>query len=448
MKRLFTLLFIVTTTLVLFACSDSGSTGSEQVDRNTVEDSEKPYEGVELNVIMEKDPGKEELAEKFIPIFEKETGMTVNVELVPESGYATKLNIALSSGTDSYDVVTTGVKNWSQLVSSDWLEPLDEYYDNASDDYKKGFSEELLDTLRLDGSLYALPYSVGADLLFYNKEMFEEAGLDPDNPPKNMEELLEYAEILHKPEENQAGFVARGTREGNQNSFSWIMMWLKNGGSWGDDPENPEYVDILNQEAAIKTMEQYTDLLKEYGPRGIESYGFNEAQLAMQQGEAAMWLDAAQLGPALEDETKSKIAGNVGYQKLEGLSEEDKYISGAIWGFSLVNMSENKEAAFELIKYLTSEEVLAEQVITGSMGSPGREDVLENEKVLEQINPEYADALKDAIKYAYPNYSPTITEGEEIRAMMSIAISKVLSGESSAEEALEEANDGVKQLLK
>src|SRR5699024_2645909 len=137
-------------------------------------------------------------SEKYIPLFEERTGMTVNVELLPESGYGTKLNLALSSGTDTYDVVTTGVKNWSQLVSSDWLEPLDEYYENASEEYRKGFSDSLLSTLKLENELYALPYTVGADLLFYNKKMFEDAGLDPDSPPKNMKELVEYAKKLHK----------------------------------------------------------------------------------------------------------------------------------------------------------------------------------------------------------------------------------------------------------
>src|SRR5699024_12756325 len=100
--------------IILSACSGKSSDSTE-----TFED--KPYKGETLNMIMDKDSGTTDLRDKWIPEFEKKTGITVNVELLPESGYDTKLNLALASGKEDYDVVRTGVKNWSQLVSSNWL---------------------------------------------------------------------------------------------------------------------------------------------------------------------------------------------------------------------------------------------------------------------------------------------------------------------------------------
>src|SRR5699024_6329784 len=145
---------------------------------------------------------------------------------------------------------------------------------------------------------------------------------------------------------------------------------------------------------AVKTLDQYKELMIDYGPKGIENYGFDEAQQAMQQGEAAMWLGAAQLGPALEDEEESEIAGNVGYHKINGEGGED-YVSGAVWGFSMLKSTQNEDAAWKLIQYLTSKEVQSEQVISGAMGSPGRIDVFEDEEVKDKINSEYAEALLD-----------------------------------------------------
>lgn len=425
--------------VILSACSGGSSDSSEA-------SGDKPFEGETLNMIMDKDSGTTDLRDKWIPEFEEETGITVNVELLPESGYDTKLNLALASGKEDYDVVRTGVKNWSQLVSSDWLLSLDEFYENSPEEYSDGFSETLLETLKVDGNIYSMPYNVGADLLFYNKEMFEEAGLDPEDPPNDMEELIEYAEKLHQPDNNQSGFVARGTREGNQNSFSWIMMWLKNGGRWADDSGEIQYTDVLNKPEAVKTLDQYKTLMIDYGPKGSESYGFDEAQLAMQQGEAAMWLGAAQLGPALEDEEESEIAGKVGYHKLSGEGGDD-YVSGAVWGFSMVKSTQNEDAAWELIQFLTSKEVQSEQVVSGAMGSPGRTDVFEDEEVKEQINPDYAEALLDATEHTNPVYSPIITEGDEIRGIMSSAISKVLTEDLDSEEVLNKANDEIKEVL-
>src|SRR5699024_54045 len=402
---------------LLVACSDSDNADNSN--------EEKPYEGETLSLIMDKDDSTQDLQDNWIPQFEEETGIDVDVEILPESGYDTKLNLAISSGQEDYDVVRTGVKNWNQLVDSDWLEPLDEYLEESSEDYTDGFEDKLLDTLAVDGTNYSIPYSVGADLLFYNKEMFEEAGLDPEDPPNDMEELVEYAEKLHKPDNNQAGFVSRGTKEGNEN-----------------------YTDIRNQPEAVETLEQYKKLMGDYGPKGASSVGFDEAQLAMQQEEAAMWLGAAQLGPALEDEEESNIAGDVGYKVLEGKENTgEDYVSGAVWGFSMVKSAENKDAAWELIKFLTSKEVVKEQTISGDLGSPGRSDIFDDEEVKEVLNEDFADALQEANEHTNPIYSPIISEGDEIRGAMSSAISEVLSGDEEPKEALDKANEEIKDIL-
>ena len=46
---------------------------------------------------------------------------------------------------------------------------------------------------RYDSTLYALPFSSDFRLLFYNKDHFRAAGLDPEHPPETVEELIEYA---------------------------------------------------------------------------------------------------------------------------------------------------------------------------------------------------------------------------------------------------------------
>lgn len=403
--------------------------------------------GDEVNLLLIETDASKELRDVYIPEFTEETGIKVNVDLVPESGMDAKLSLSLGSASSQYDVVQAGAKNLSTLVAAEWIQPLDNYIgDSKATDsaYLDGFPDDLRKSLELDGSTYTMPYQVGADLLYYNKSMFEEAGLDPASPPTSMEEIVEAAEKLTIPEQDQAGFVGRGSRSGNENSFTWLMMWFLNGGRWADSGGEPKY-DVLTDPASVKTTEQYKQLLGDYAPSGTANYTYLEAQAAMLQGKAAMWLDAAQLGPALEDESQSSVAGDVGYVAPTG--EGDDYIVGAVWGFSMAANIENTDASWKLIQFLTSKDVAVGQAVSGLNGSPARVDALKDDKVREAYNPEYLDAMSDAIAFANPNYSPLIPQGTEIRGAVSLALSKVLGDQAGVDAALKEANDTVKQLI-
>lgn len=404
-------------------------------------------ENEEVNLLLIETDASKELRDTFIPQFEDETGISVNVDLVPESGMDAKLSLSLGSGSKQYDVVQAGAKNLSTLVVSEWIQPLDDYIDSdaTSDEYLEGFPEELQNSLKLNDGTYTMPYQVGADLLFYNKSMFEEAGLDPASPPRTMDEIVDAAEALTDPDAGQAGFVGRGSREGNANSFTWIMMWFLNGGRWADADGEAAY-DVLLEPEAITTAEQYDALMTEYAPAGASNYTHLEAQAAMQQGKAAMWLDAAQLGPTLEDESQSQVAGQIGYAAPQG--EGDDYIVGAVWGFSMVSDVENSDAAWELIQFLTSKEVAVGQAVSGTNGSPARADALTDPEVQEKYNPEYLAAMSEAIAFANPNYSPIIPEGTEIRGALSLALSKILGGQADIESAMSEANTTIENLVK
>lgn len=402
-----------------------------------------------ISLLMVDQDSTKELQSTLIPKFEKDTGIKVNVELVPESGLDAKLSVALSSSQAQYDVVMTGANNWSTLVSSGWLQPLDDRLTDSKvtpDSYLSGFPQQLLETIKSEGKSYAMPYQVGADLLFYNKDMFSKAGLDPAQPPKTMSDLLATAKKLTTPDRSQAGFVGRGSREGNANSFLWLMMWFLNGGRWEGADGKPKYDDVLNQSSAVAATQQYQQLLRDYGPKGIGNYGFAEAQLAMQQGKAAMWLDAAQLGPALDDPSKSKIAGKVGYAAMTG--EGDDYIVGAVWAFSLVKNSTHQDEAWKLVQYLTGKDVGVAQATSGTNGSPARTDVLDDEAVKKALNPEFVAALKDAIAHTNPRYTPLIPQGTQIRGAMALQLSKVLAGQATPQAAMDSANAEVKKILK
>ncbi|WP_353952587.1 sugar ABC transporter substrate-binding protein [Knoellia sp. S7-12] len=400
-----------------------------------------------MSLLLVDQPSTKELQSTLIPEFERSSGIDVSVEIVPESGLDAKLATAMSGNQAQYDVVMTGAKNLGTLVSSGWLQPLDDLVAKSDEAYTAGFPETLIQNLKISDKSYAMPYQVGADMLFYNKDHLTKAGLDAANPPKTLDEVVAAAAKL-KQASKVTPFVARGSREGNENSFSWLMLWFLEGGRWPENAKGTVQQDaaVLTEAPAIKATEAYFKLLGEFGPDGAANYTFAEAQKAMQDGRASMWIDAAQLGPALEGDG-SKVAGKVGYQALTGKGGDD-YNVGAVWGFSIAKATQDPTDSFELIEFLTSKETGVAQVVSGTNGSTGRTDVLEDADVKKALNPEFVAALTEAIAHTNPAYTPNIPEGPQIRGALALSLSQGLTSTRDAAKTMKAASDQVKGISK
>ena len=433
--------------LVAGACgSDTGSEPAAQAtaadsstDDSSSDGKEESADPGETRILMVDQPAVQDLVDNWIPKFEAATGIDVTVEVIPESGLDARMTLGADS--DQFDVVMVGVKNWSPAITAGWLAPIDDYLADeakSSSDWLGGMPPELMANLQTDGVSYAVPYIASANLLFYNKAMFAAAGLDPDNPPSNLDEVVEAAKVLDA--DGQVGYVGRGTRD--QISFPWLMFWLLNGGRWPAPGPDARF-DLLLEDESVKATTQMVELLGNYGPDGIASYTYADAQLAMQQGLAAMWYDAAQLGPALNDPEESLVAGDIGFKSLEGVG--DAYVTGAVWAWAMMDGTSNGDPSWELIKFLTSEEVAAGQAVGGVNPSPGRTSVLSDPDVQDALGSEFLDALAIAIPQANPAYTPLIPEGGAIRNAVALALSEILDGDDIIE-ALTRANAEVVKL--
>jgi multiple sugar transport system substrate-binding protein len=160
-----------------------------------------------------------------------------------------------------------------------------------------------------------------------------------------------------------------------------------------------------------------------------------------------MWLDAAQLGPALEDPAKSKIAGKVGYAALKGQGGQD-YIVGAVWGFSVAAATKHQQQAWKLVQFLTGAKTGAAQVVSGTNGSSGRADVLADPAAQKALNPGFVSALTEAVAHTNPRYTPLIPQGQQIRGALALELSNSLSKGRTPEATMKAAQAQVQGLLK
>ena len=166
----------------------------------------------------------------------------------------TKLSTTFASGI-SVDIVGQAIVQMPTRVSKNQVIPLDKYaqkWDGLAD-----MNENILNSAMYNGQLYAIPYYPEVMLWAYRKDMFEEAGLDPENPPKTWEDLREAAKKLTVYDGDMV------TRSGLQlltqgYALQFYSLYYQNGGKWEDENHNP----VWNNDEFRETMEYLRTLYK------------------------------------------------------------------------------------------------------------------------------------------------------------------------------------------
>jgi len=132
--------------------------------------------------------------------------------------------------------------------------------------------------LIVDDQTYCMPYASGGPVLYYRKDVFEAAGLEP---PETWEDLLAAAEAIHSDE--MAGIAIPGGDGLYTTIMAQISMW-QNGTQVFDIDGN---VQLACNERAAEAVQFYSDLLH-FAPAGATGYGFGEVIDAYTSGTAAM----------------------------------------------------------------------------------------------------------------------------------------------------------------
>lgn len=421
---------IISLLLFAAACSSNQNANSDS------NGSTKGEEQVTINAAVQKHTAIDTL-EKLLPEFEKETGIKVNLEVLPQEEMETKVELALASDSDQFDVVMVDQMFIPQYARAGWIEDLGPYIETNSDELNMDdFMQGFVDALSYEGKVYGLPVYGESTMLMYNKEMFEEKGIN--NPPETFEELKEVAEKLTG--DGKYGIALRGQRGQGMNVYIWAGFYNAFGGQWLKDGK-PD----MNSEAAIKATQLYQDLITNYAPEGASTYSWDQVQLAMQQGKVGMVIDATNFATRLEDEENSNVVGKIGYALIpEG--PEGRSPSSATRGFSIPVVSKHKEEAFQFIEWALSEDIQLQSALEGQRGDATRISVWESEEFKEKNNYDdgkWIEVAIESMNQAKADYRPRIPEWRNMGDRLGIAISEALAGKDP-KQALDEAQEEIK----
>lgn len=383
-------------------------------------ETDKPdFSGKTLNVVMQ-DHSAVDSVINIKNEFEEETGATVNIETLPQTEVISKTQLTLSSQSSDYDVVMFDHKYTTQFAEAGWIASLSDFIDKENydtSDYMQGF----VNALSYDGKIYGLPFYGESTMLMYNKEMFEKAGID--GAPKTADEFWSACDKLK--EAGYDAFACRANRDEGQNVYIWTGFFLGAGADWFDADGNLS----INTDEAISGTEAFIKVLSDYSIKGVESYNWDNVQLAFQQGSIAMAIDATNFAARLEDESQSTVVGKVGYSVVpEGLSVP----STSTWGLGINSASENQDLAWEFIKWCLSSDVQLKTAMDGLRADVTRSSVMNSNDYQEKYNYEEGNWIQvviDSMNAAPADYEPRINDWASLGDSVATAVSKALDGE-------------------
>ncbi len=420
---------IVPIFVALVGCAGGGSDGGGQTINVLAED------------ISYTDNWKAQLSE-----FEKETGITVNIETVPYSDQAAKILMNFSQQSSDYDVVFTDNTYGSGYFASDFVEDLSGYESDAEDVVSfDEFYDPYIAPMQKDDATFGLPVYGESTWLMYRTDLFEEYGID--GPPATMDELEEAARtITEKSGGDTAGITLRGA-PGIQSVYPWAGFLRAFGGDFLTEDGD---IDVDSAEA-VEATEFWADLLGEYGPSGVGNFDWEQNRIAFTQGEAAMTIDATANGPFNEDPEASVIAGKVGYAPVPyGIDEPpasgNTNNSLNVHALYLSSFSENKDAAYQFMAWATSEDVQNHGVETTEAVGSTLQSVIEGDAYAEKYGA-FQDAMLAQLKTGNVDYLPAGQDANAIITEVGQALSRTLAGEADASSALAAAQKALETQL-
>lgn len=283
--------------------------------------------------------------QKLSPEWEKATGNKLNWVVLEENVLRQRVTTDIATKSGQFDILTIGGYEEPIWGKSGWLASVDDLgddYDYADllDPIKKG--------LTVDGKLYAVPFYTESSFTLYRKDLFDAAGLTmPDQP--TYDQIKQFAAKLTDTSKEQYGICLRGKAGWGENMALLTATANSFGARWFDEKWHPQF----DQPEWKHALKFYVDLMKEAGPPGASSNGFNENLALFQTGKCGIWIDATVAASFVTNPKESKVADKVGYALFPtgGVENHGNWLWA--WNLGVPAGTKKAEAAQKFISWAT-----------------------------------------------------------------------------------------------
>ena len=336
----------------------------------------RQFEGQRLHVLLSGHPIQGTIL-GLLPEFQALTGISVQVDVLPEEDFFQHLNIDFEGGKGQIDVFMTAPLYQWRYAAAGWIEDLGPYIDNpALTDkawYNPGdFFPRLWRASMWDGTiggglgkgaLYAIPAWWEGCNLMYRKDLARQYGFVE---PKSWEAL--YRQVSRIPELSKGemfGLIGRGIRSWSQ-IHTYHMTLLASEGGTDLDPSTGRAV--FNSPVGIAVGHYWVKMMQRAGSPNWPHYNWYEVASEFQAGKSFAIMDANPFAIMLEAEG-SPVRGRVGYL-LPPPGAKGRRSFLWTWGLGISSFSRHKEAGWLFVQWITSAHMLRQAVKYGNWMAP------------------------------------------------------------------------------
>jgi len=382
------------------------------------------------------------IIDKFAADFEKENP-GIKVHPIYSGTYQDSITKALTA-VKSNDAPAMSVllsTDMYTLIDEDAIVPWDPLIKTAEDKaWLQGFYPAFMENSQTGGKTWGIPFQRSTIVLYYNKEMFKEAGLDPNHAPETWKEMAEYAQKLTK--RDASGKV---TQWGVQIPASGFPYWLfqglttENGVQLMNAAGTETYYD---KPAVIEAVQYWVDLTSKYKahPEGIVEWGttpkdFFERKVAM------MWTTTGNL-----TNVRSNAKFDFGVAMLPANKRRGSPTGGGNFYLFKQTKPEQQAAAFKFVKWVTTPERAAKWGIdTGYVAV--RADAWDTPTMKQYVAgfPPAAVA-RDQLQYAKAELSTH--DNQRVTKALNDGLQAALTGTKTPEQAMKDAQREADRLLR
>ena len=357
-------LLLVVVLLLTAACGgDGGTDGGDEVSG-------------EVTFMVFGDPEEIQAYREVIAAYEQEQPQ-VDVRLIETSDrddLIARLSTSFAGGAPP-DLFLLNYRFYAQFAARGVLEPIESRVEASEVFKQEDFYEEALDAFRFDGTLTCLPQNISSLVVYYNKDLFREAGVAEPESGWNWDEMVSAAKKLTKDEDGDGMAEVYGL--GVEASLIRIAPFVwSNGGELVDDEEDPTHFTLDSPEAQAALTEFFKLRLVHNVIPSEEEVEAEDDETRFHNGRLAMVLSSRRSTPTFRTITEFDwdIAALPQFREQAGILHSDAYC--------MTKASENKEAAWSFMEYALGPEG-APVVARSGRTVPSLQEVAESEAFLD-----------------------------------------------------------------
>lgn len=326
--------------------SDSNVAGSEASGESQAADNGNSGEKITIRLTNWGTTTDGEADQQLIDEFNETNDKNIEVvfDLVPSEGYGDRLTTSFSSG-DGYDIFASGEGDFFKWVDRGLTMPMDDMM-AADSDYTQTLPDSLMNMGKVNGQQQYMVIDYNPICLYYNKDMFDAAGMEYPTSEWTWDDLFDAAAQLTVKNDDgtyeQYGFNA-------QNWAYAVLTYLESLGLNLMNEDGTECDGYLNSPEVAEALDRYFAMAEEpdkVSPASADLDTFGSATAMMTAGKLAMFVSGG-----WDKVTLDEAGTNYGMALIPG--NHTSYLCAS--GYAIGANCKHPEAAWEVIKFLTSE---------------------------------------------------------------------------------------------